>query len=161
MKLYEIDDAISALVDTETGEIMDWDAFDALQMERNTKIENVIRWYKNENADANAIDNEIKALTERRKAAQNRAKRLEGYLDYAVAGNPFKCAIGEIRYRKSNPVEIAADFDFIAWAQENNRDDLLRFKDPEIDKTAIKEKLKSGELIQGAQLVERNNISVI
>ena len=40
MNLYEIDKAILELVDEETGEIADWDAFEQLQMEREQKIEN-------------------------------------------------------------------------------------------------------------------------
>ena len=38
MTLYEIDSAIQALVDPESGELMDYDAFAALQMEREVKL---------------------------------------------------------------------------------------------------------------------------
>ena len=41
MNLYEIDAAITALVDPETGEVSDFDAFDQLSMARDQKIENL------------------------------------------------------------------------------------------------------------------------
>lgn len=39
--LYEIDAGILACIDQETGEILDVERLDALQMERRTKIEGV------------------------------------------------------------------------------------------------------------------------
>ena len=47
MTLYEIDAALAALMDPETGEIADIAAFEQLQMDRQTKIENVALWRKN------------------------------------------------------------------------------------------------------------------
>ena len=46
MTLYEIDNAILECIDLETGEIIDTDKLDALQLERETKIENVALWIK-------------------------------------------------------------------------------------------------------------------
>ena len=57
MNLYEIDAAITALVDPETGEISDFDAFDQLSMARDQKIENIALYYKNLVADAAAYLN--------------------------------------------------------------------------------------------------------
>lgn len=55
MTLYEIDQAIQGLVDPETGELMDYEAFAALQMDRDAKIENMALWYKDLMADAKAM----------------------------------------------------------------------------------------------------------
>ena len=41
MTIYEIDQAIMECVDFETGEIIDTEQLDELQMERDTKLENV------------------------------------------------------------------------------------------------------------------------
>ena len=38
MTLYEIDQAIQGLVDPETGELMDYEAFAALQMDRDARL---------------------------------------------------------------------------------------------------------------------------
>ena len=40
MKLYEIDAAILGCIDQETGEVIDPEQLDALQIERETKLEN-------------------------------------------------------------------------------------------------------------------------
>ena len=76
MSLYHIDQAILALVDPETGEIMDGEAFDQLQMERETKLENIALWIKNLKAENAAIRQEEKALAERRKAGENKVERI-------------------------------------------------------------------------------------
>ena len=44
--LYEIDAEILASVDQETGEILDIEKLDALQMERERKLEGVALWVK-------------------------------------------------------------------------------------------------------------------
>ena len=72
MTLYEIDQAIQGLVDPETGELMDYEAFAALQMDRDAKIENMALWYKDLMADAKAIKEEADTLNERRKAWRTR-----------------------------------------------------------------------------------------
>ena len=59
MTLYEIDQAILDCVDMETGEVIDSDRLDLLQMERETKLENVGLWIKDLRAEADAIKNEI------------------------------------------------------------------------------------------------------
>lgn len=46
MTLYEINEAIMACVDVETGEIIDLDRLNALEMERDRKISNVACWIK-------------------------------------------------------------------------------------------------------------------
>ena len=55
MTLYEIDSRLEALVDPETGEIADFETFEALDMERNRKLENMACWIKNMKADIDGI----------------------------------------------------------------------------------------------------------
>ena len=90
MTLYEIDEAILACTDQETGEIIDPEALTALQMERDRKLENVALWVKDLKAEAEAIGNEVKALTARKKAAENKAERLKEWLVTALGGEIFK-----------------------------------------------------------------------
>ena len=49
-------------VDEETGEITNLDELDALQLERDEKIENIALWVKNLTADAAAIKAEAQNL---------------------------------------------------------------------------------------------------
>jgi len=63
-----------------------------------------------------------------------------------------------VRWRKTVSTEVEPAF--IEWARENGLHDLLRYKDPEPDKTAIGKLLKAGQILPGAQLVEHNKMSI-
>lgn len=156
MNIYEIEQAILDLVDPETGEIKDFSALEELNMARDEKIENVAMWIKNLNAEAKAIREEEKALAERRQAAENKAKSLKNYLDQILSGEKFKTAKVAISYRKSDAVEIADEETFAKTADAT----YLVAQPSKIDKKAIKEALKGGATIKGAELVERNNIQI-
>ena len=152
MKLYEIDEAIMACIDAETGEVIDADKLDKLTMERDAKIENVALWIKDLKAEAEALKNEKQALAERQKVAENKMESLKKYLAYALDGNAFKSTRASVTFRKSQVVEIAD----IYKLDEN----YLRYKEPEADKTAIKEALKAGKTVAGATLVENTSVII-
>ena len=67
MKLYEIDQAIMDCIDMETGEIVNEELLNDLQMERDAKIENVALWIKELKAEAEALKAEKLAFAERQK----------------------------------------------------------------------------------------------
>ena len=149
MTLYEIDSSLMNLIDDETGEILDKEAFDALVMERDTKIENVALWVKNENAMAEA----------RKRTAENRVKSLKNYLLYALQGEKFSTSKVKIGYTHSTATKIQDEAAFIEWAKKN-RQDLLRFKEPEIAKTEVKDALKAGAELPGASLEENTSVTI-
>lgn len=157
MNIYEIDNAMFSLIDEETGEIKDYEAFEELQMQKEEKIENVALWYKNLIAESKAIREEEKALSERRKSLEHRAESLKNFVNQMLQGNKFATSKVAISYRKSTAVEV--DDEFIDYAMKNNSD-LLTYKQPEPNKTAIKEMLQGGFDIPHAELVERNNMSI-
>ena len=90
MNIYEIDNAMFFLVDEETGEIKDYEAFEEMQMIPEEKIENTALWYKNLIAESKAIREEEKALAERRKSLENKAEQLKTYINRALQGNKCK-----------------------------------------------------------------------
>ena len=161
MTLYEIDARLESLVDPETGELLDMEAFSALQMEREAKIENVALWYKNLQSDAAALDAEIKALTERRKSAQSKAERLKGYLEAALDGEKFETARCAVSFR-ATPAAVHLDDPeaFAAWCQDAGQYDYLRYKPPEVNKTAVKEALKAGVELPGAWLEQGRSCTI-
>lgn len=159
MTIYEIDKTLEALINCETGEINDLEAFDQLQLERSQKIENTACYWKNLKAEADAIRAEEKALAERRKSIENKLDRIQALLDYSLQGDKFESPKCKVGYRKSTAVEVSDDF--VRWAAENGADDLLTYKQPEPNKTAIKDALGSGlREIQGAWLVTRENMTI-
>lgn len=90
MKLYEIDQAILDTVDEETGEILDIDRLNALQMERRIKIRNVGLWYKQVKADVKALKDEEDSFKKRRQAAENRLEGIKNWLEFALGGETFE-----------------------------------------------------------------------
>ena len=157
MNIYEIDNAMFSLIDEETGEIKDYEAFEELQMQREEKIENTALGYKNLVAESKAIREEEKALAERRKSLENKAESLKNFVKRTLNGNKFSTSKVAISYRKSTAVEV--DDEFIDYAMKNNSD-LLTYKQPEPNKAVIKEMLQGGFDIPHAELVERNNMSI-
>ncbi len=157
MNLYEINQQIMELVDPETGELIDFEAFEALQMQRNEKIENLVLWVKDLNAEAAAIKTEINALSERQKATVKKAESVKSFLQDVLNGDKFKTARCSVSYRKSKSVSV--DDDFIEWAKEN-ADDLLTYKEPTASLTAIKVAISSGRAVEHAVINENNNIVI-
>ena len=117
MTLYEIDQAIQGLVDPETGELMDYEAFAALQMD--AKIENMALWYKDLMADAKAIKEEADTLNERRKALENKAERLKSYLSLALDGEKFQTARCSVTFRKTSSIQVSNPEALIRWLEQN------------------------------------------
>ena len=156
MTIYEIDQAIMRCVDLETGEIIDTEKLDKLQMEKEKKLENVACWIKDLKAEAEALKNEKQALAERQKVAENKAESLKKWLAYALQGEKFKTTKCAISFRKSEAVEVT-DEGLNNLMKEH--DELLTYKAPEPNKTAIKQAIKDGLNVTGVQLVQ--NISTI
>ena len=87
MNLYEIDarimEAFEAAVDEETGEIVNEEAYaalDALQEARDEKIENVLLWIKDLKSDAEQLKNEKRVLETRREKPRERRIRCRSML---------------------------------------------------------------------------------
>lgn len=156
MNLFEIDSEIDNCLDPETGEF-DEEKFERLQKERDDTIAYLIKKYKNIAADVEALKTQEAIFSERRKREERNAESLKNYLTRALNGKKFKTAEVEVGFRKSKSV-IFSD-DFTEWAQQNDRDDLLSFKAPTVNKTAVKAALEAGEQIP-AEIVENLNISI-
>lgn len=159
MKLYEINEALMQLFDPETGEITDAALWDALQLAKEQKLEGVACWIKNLLADADAIKQEKDNLAAREKAARSKAERLTSWLEYALNGEKLSTAKCVVSYRKSESVEIADETAFVAYAQQECND-LLTYKQPVPNKTAIKAAMKDGREIAGVALVTKQNMSI-
>lgn len=160
MNIFNIDEriveALERAIDTDTGEIKDelaLEELDALQMERDDKIEDVGIWIKNLNAWIKALKDEEANLKAKRTQAENKIENLKKYLNYALGGKKFQSPKVSISYRSSESVNITVSpFDI--------PEDYLRYKDPEPDKTLIKQALKEGKTINGCELVKNTNIQI-
>ena len=156
MTLYEIDSAITSCVDPETGEILDLEWLNKLQMDRSRKIENILLWIKNLESDAEQIKAEEKALADRRKAAEKKAESLRGYISDMLHGEKFSSPKVAVTWRKSEAV-IVDDVEMM----EELSDDYLIYDDPKPNKPKIKAALKDGAIIPGCHLEKRNNMVIL
>ena len=155
MTIYEIDNEIMNCVDMETGEVINTDKLNELQMERDAKIENVALWIKELKAEAEAIKNEKQTLAERQRVAENKAESLKNWLAYALNGEKFKTAKCSVSYRNSESVEVTEEG---LEALMREHEDLLTYKAPEPNKKAIKDAIKNdGLTVAGVQLVQKTS----
>ena len=154
--LYEIVREIEDFefeIDPETGEILNIDELDKLELAKDVKVENICLYIKNLDSDAVAYKTEKDSFAKKQKAAENKAARLKAYLQGMLAGEKFKSNKVTVSYRKSKSVEVA---DVNSIPEEYLT--ITQKVDP--DKMAIKKAIESGIEVQGCSLVEKQNMQI-
>ena len=139
-------------------------ALDGMEQDIQIKAENVALYIKHLTADINEMKAEEKNLTARRKAKENTAARLKAYLMNCMESANLKKidrpkAVISIR-NNAESVEISDTEKFIKWAHDNDRNDLLKYADPEIRKSAVKPLLQGGEKIPFAALTRTQSVVI-
>lgn len=156
MNLYEIkqefEKAIEECVDMETGEIINPTRLDELNMVLTDKRENVALYIKNLSAEAKAIDEEAKNLTNRKRVLNNKVEGLKKYLADNLEGHKFETAKVVVNFRKSEQLEINSI--------EHIPTEYLISQEPKIDKVALKKSIKQGAVINGVQIITKQNIQI-
>ena len=166
MTLYEIDKRLyemaEAMLDPETGELTgDPEAWAELQMARDEKLENTALFVKNLRSEALAIKGEENTLAKRRKRLERKITWLESNLRASLDGQMFETSKCSIKFKK-NPesVRILDEQATMNWAYQFAQD-CIRYAQPELSKSALKERLKEGEAIPGAELVRETRMEVL
>lgn len=160
--LYEIDERIANIfvtpegtaVDGNTGEVLDAEALDALQMEKWSQVDNICRYIKNLQSDIEQYKEEIDRLTARAASAQKKLDSLKTYLAmHLEPGQKADVPSAQIRWRKSTVVTITNESMIPVgyWTQKI---------DMKPNKIAIKDMLKAGSSIPGAVLEEKQNLTI-
>ena len=160
-KLYELtqdlrglqdlaDDLDLSNGDASMGQAIE-DTFQGLEMQFNDKAVAIIKVAENLKADTAIIDAEIKRLTDRKKAINNRQEALKDYLRYNMEASGIKkieCPLFTISLGKAPDKVQIIDESAIP-------DEFIRTK-VEIapDKVALAKALKDGKEIPGASLVQ-------
>lgn len=170
MKLYEINQAyqefLDQIADGEIPEEAISDTLEALNGEFEDKADNIACYIKSLRSDAQAIKSESDALTERAKSKKEKADRLTDYLyqTFKMRGkDKLETTRNVLKIRENPPaVQIDDEAEFIHWAKKNLLDGVnyLIYKGPTINKTAIKDALKSGKEIPYAQLIVSEKLSI-
>ena len=163
MKLYEINDGIAALrdfgVDPETGEILDEsdeyieEMIEVLQLDRTEKLEGCAVLTKEFKRDIDALKSEIQRLQREVKARERRIESLQNYMTWNMEpGEKVETLKAKIGWRKSTAVVVDNIYQVPV--------EFYKIREPEADKTAIKDALKEGREVPGAHIEERQNISI-
>lgn len=152
MNLYEIDEEVMKCVDVETGEVFDIDRFEELNLQREEKIENICLWIKNLKAEIEALKAEKDAFYKRQKSAENKMESLKKYISNYLEGTGYESAKVKVSFRKSEALEIS---EFAEIPEE-----YLKYKEPDVDKTALKDAIKKGLELKGVTIVQNQNIQI-
>jgi len=159
--LYDIDQEILDCVDLETGEVLDTERLNALQMERERKLEGVALWVKDLKAEAAAVKEEADKLTARKRALDNKITALQGWLLIALEGEKLKtprCNVYQMHNKRLSVEDETKLIEFLQTLEEPER--FLRFREPELKKDEIKKALKDGTIIPGAELEETESVVI-
>jgi hypothetical protein len=153
IRLYEITDQFKALDSfiPEVESVEDSSAWselwEGLQVELADKVHGLCCVIRNTEGEAMAIDAEIKRLTAKKKALENKVENLTSYLEYNLKSSDsreVKTSIFTVKFAKTpEAVKILDESALPA--------NMMRVK-TEPDKTAIKAAIKGGREVPGARL---------
>ena len=144
-------------VDEETGEIIfNDDEIKKLEDDYKTKVDNIVCYIKELQVLSDAIKAEKTALDERLKANDKMIDTLKKYVANSLEMrdiNKLETARNKLSFRKSTSVVIADETSVPSQYIKT----VLTEK---IDKKAIGDALKKGEIINGCYLKESNNLQI-
>ena len=133
-----------------------FDTLDAIEGEFDIKAENIACFIKQLEGDLELIKKQKAAFERRRKVKENQLERMKDYLlECMNKSKRSKIDMPKAKITVKNNAESAkfdSEKDFIKMCMSTGLDDYHRYKDPEINKMAVKSALKSGQIIPGARL---------
>lgn len=141
-----------------------FDTLDGMEGELTAKAENVAVYIKNIKAEYEAIEAEKKRLEARLRTKKATAERMKKYLmDCLETARLSKIDTPRASVSlKNNPASLHFTDEclFIGWAENHDREDLLKYTDPAPRKDVIKKLIKSGEEIPYTELVQEKSIMI-
>lgn len=129
---------------------------DGIQVQMKDKVSNIVRYSKNLELTAGAIDVEIERLTALKKSYEGKSQSLKDYISYSMLKHGIEKVetdIAKIFFRKSKSVEIV-DLDMLP------EDLVVQKVSFQPDKKAIKEAIESGWSVAGARIVEAMKLQI-
>lgn len=156
MNLYELSQNYLAVQDMDLEPEMLKDTLDSIEEAIEVKAENIAKWIRNLEADKKAFEEEEKRFKEKKQAADNRIKSLKLYLEdnmRLIGKTKFKAGVFNFSIQNNPPsVEV---FDEALLPER-----FLIEQPPKIDRAGIKELLKAGEEVPGAELKQTKGLRI-
>jgi len=165
--IYELSSQYLSLMDQLEHRDIDDDDF-SFQLELlNDSIEekanNYAKIIRNMESDVEGIKAEKERLSERQTFLENTKDWLKQNLQKAMEATgklKIKTQLFNFNIQNNAPaVKIADEKKFIEWAKTND-DSLLSYKEPEIKRKEVADRLKAGEIIEGAELVQGKSLRI-
>lgn len=159
MNIYEIAEELKKIIENielNDGEITEEDekALSIADGMLENKAEGYCKLIANLKAQSEGLKNEIERLSKRKKAAENLSLRLKNSLFNAMEATSYeKLTAGtfKISFRSSETVNIT---------NESAIDDKFCTIERKVSKTAIKEAIKAGEVVEGAEILKNKNLII-
>ena len=157
--LFEINQGLMDLVDMETGEIKDLDAWDALKMDRQEKLENIALLAKNSAADIKILKDEEDSFKRRRKAAEKTLAWCKETLLRELKGEKLmdERRRFSVFYRQTERVKVN---DFSLVPKEFIKEIPEYMKESLVDKQGIKTAIEAGRMVPGAEIETAPSIQI-
>ncbi|MBE0436470.1 MAG: siphovirus Gp157 family protein [Methylomicrobium sp.] len=133
------------------------DTLEGLEGELQDKAVNVAKFLRNMEATAEAIKNAEAEMARRRKALESRVKWLKDYLKGSMEYTgitKIECPYFKLAIQKNPPAVAILNEDAIP---SEFKEQVITWK---IDKTAIKEAIKAGQKVPGAELVNGTRLAI-
>lgn len=141
-----------------------FDTLDGIEEGFETKAENIAAFIKNCKAESDALKKEEDALKARKRVKDNQIKRMKDYLlgcMLQIGRTKIDTPMAKLSVRKNaESADIADEAAFIDMCMKTGLDQYLRFRQPEIDKTAVKKALQSDVHIEGASLSRSTSLVI-
>ena len=156
LNLYELSNALEKIEEMSDDDTSLLEYLDSVQMQVADKINNIVRFRRTTELTVEAIRNEEERLEKLRKLYENRNKRLKAYLAYCLkkmGKDKFESEVAKINFRKSDTIVI----DDISKLPKEFVSEKTTFS---ANKTAIKEAIKKGIVVEGAHLETNENLII-
>lgn len=132
------------------------DTLDSIQADMDTKVDNTVGLIRSVEADVEAIDKEVKRLQELKRSKVNFVDRLKMYLQDALEVQDIKkyrTSTNYIYKRKNAPSVHITNEKLIGsdyWVSQS----------PKLNKKQIKEDIKAGITVEGAELRDSESLVI-
>ena len=157
MELYKINEEMLKILNKEELDEKDYELFDKLQLKLEDKWENIIKYSKELEAEANKFDNEIKRLLDRKKRLSNKADWLIKYLDNQLKSQEIEKVSFwsfDLSYRPSYRVIENDNIEKIS--SEYIKEKITK----SVDKVKAKKDLRDWKEIEGLHLETIQNLQI-
>lgn len=165
MKLYELNDDIARVL-SEMEETPEGESFcleerlSSLMIEKEEKLESIMKAYLNYTSSATALKEEEERLRGKREREEKRAQWCKEVLSSESRGETLDMGVATLRWRQTERVEIEDARKAQKFLLDHNYDSCVRVPEPEIAKKDVKELIKSGVEVPGLTLIREKKSSI-